>query len=213
MKSTQWLNEIRFASVSRLERWNLYRELMRWDKPVGFWLLAWPTLTALLIASQGQPSINNLIIFVVGIIAMRSAGCVLNDMADYKFDRKVKRTENRPLAIGALPLSEAAVLCAGLLFIAFVAVLFTNVTTIGLSFVAVVLASVYPFMKRFTYFPQVVLGAAFSWGIVMAFTAENMAVGPVAVLLFLGTWLWTISYDTMYALMDREDDVKIGVKS
>lgn len=188
-------------------------QLTRLDKPIGIYLLLWPTLWALWIAAQGVPSLKNLAIFVLGVILMRSAGCVINDYADRHFDGHVSRTRARPLASGRVSAREALMLFAILVAASFVLVLLTNASTIWLSFGALGVAALYPFMKRYTYYPQVVLGAAFSWGMPMAFTAETGSLPPEAWLLFLANVIWTVGYDTYYAMADREDDLKIGVKS
>lgn len=190
-----------------------YLQLMRTDRPIGTLLLLWPTLWALWIAADGQPSIKNLLIFGLGTFLMRSAGCVINDYADRDFDGHVERTKLRPLATGAVSAKEALVLFAVLCLLAFALVLLTNGPTIALSFAAVALAATYPFMKRHTHLPQVVLGAAFSWGVLMAFTAETGTLPPYAWLLYIAVVLWTVAYDTFYAMVDREDDLKIGIKS
>ncbi|MBX9754836.1 MAG: 4-hydroxybenzoate octaprenyltransferase [Pseudomonadaceae bacterium] len=201
-------------SLNRLHprAWD-FIQLMRLDKPIGIYLLLWPTLWALWIAAKGAPSVANVLIFVFGVILMRSAGCVINDYADRNFDGHVKRTEARPLASGKVQPREALVLFGGLLAISFALVLCTNSSTIWLSFGAVALAACYPFMKRYTYYPQVVLGAAFSWGIPMAFTAQTGELPATLWLLYLANLLWTVAYDTYYAMVDRDDDLKVGVKS
>lgn len=194
-------------------QWNAYARLMRLDKPVGIYLLLWPTLWALLMAAQGLPPLDIGIIFVAGVIVMRSAGCVINDYADRKVDGSVKRTAQRPLATGEVTAKQALQLFAALIAIAFVLVLFLNWQTIALSVVALLLASSYPFMKRYTHLPQVVLGAAFGWAIPMAFMAVLETVPVYAWWLFVANLLWTVAYDTMYAMVDRDDDLQIGVKS
>ncbi|MND42591.1 4-hydroxybenzoate octaprenyltransferase [compost metagenome] len=188
-------------------------QLTRLDKPIGIYLLLWPTLWALWIAGEGQPSLKNLLIFILGVNLMRAAGCVINDYADRNFDGHVSRTRARPLASGRVTPREALVFFAVLVAISFVLVLFTNATTIWLSFGGLALAACYPFMKRYTFYPQVVLGAAFSWGMPMAFTAETGELPAAAWLLYIANLLWTVAYDTYYAMTDREDDLKIGVKS
>ncbi|WP_263147132.1 4-hydroxybenzoate octaprenyltransferase [Pseudomonas sp. RIT-PI-AD] len=188
-------------------------QLMRLDKPIGIYLLLWPTLWALWIAAQGLPSWPNLAIFVAGVIFMRAAGCVINDYADRDFDGHVSRTRARPLASGRVSPREALLAFALLCAASFGLVLLTNATTIWLSFGGLVLAACYPFMKRYTFYPQVVLGAAFSWGMPMAFTAETGDLPAEAWLLYIANLLWTVAYDTYYAMTDREDDLKIGVKS
>jgi 4-hydroxybenzoate polyprenyltransferase len=188
-------------------------QLMRVDKPIGIYLLMWPTLWALWIAGKGAPSISNVLIFVIGVFLMRAAGCVINDFADRKVDGQVKRTEQRPLISGKVSSREALVLFAVLVGLSFLLVLLTNSTTIWLSFGGLALAATYPFMKRYTYYPQVVLGAAFAWGMPMAFTAQTGELPAAAWLLYIANILWTVGYDTYYAITDREDDLKIGVKS
>ena len=196
-----------------LERLPLYLKLMRADKPIGTLLLLWPTLWALWIAAGGIPQWHLLAIFVLGTFLMRSAGCVINDFADRNFDAHVKRTAQRPLATGAVSRREALMLCGILCALAFILVLFTNRLTILLSFGAVMLAGLYPFMKRYTQMPQLVLGAAFGWGIPMAFAAQSNALPAGCWVLFIANLLWTVAYDTFYAMVDRDDDIKIGVKS
>ncbi|MET1076769.1 MAG: 4-hydroxybenzoate octaprenyltransferase [Pseudomonas sp.] len=195
------------------ERLQDFAALTRIDRPIGIYLLLWPTLWALWIAAEGLPSLKNLAIFVLGVVLMRSAGCVINDYADRHFDGHVKRTRERPLATGRISSRDALVLFAVLVGLSFVLVLFTNATTVWLSFGALALAACYPFMKRYTYYPQVVLGAAFSWGMPMAFTAETGHLPAAAWLLYLANLLVTVAYDTYYAMTDREDDLRIGVKS
>lgn len=190
-----------------------YKQLMRTDKPIGTLLLLWPTLWALWIASDGIPSWQHLIIFSLGVFVMRSAGCVINDYADRDFDGKVKRTQNRPLAQGVVSEKEALSLFALLVVCAFMLVLLLNWQTIVLSVGGLILAASYPFMKRYTHLPQVVLGAAFSWSIPMAFMAVTEQVPLIAWLLYAINLVWTVAYDTMYGMVDRDDDVKIGVKS
>ncbi|WP_348827324.1 4-hydroxybenzoate octaprenyltransferase [Halomonas sp. RT37] len=187
--------------------------LMRLDRPIGTWLLMWPTLWALWVASEGIPARDTLLIFVAGVYLMRAAGCVVNDYADRHFDGHVKRTKNRPLATGRISEREAKVLFVYLLGSAFALVWLTNGFTVWLSLIGAVLAASYPFMKRYTHFPQVVLGAAFSWAIPMAFGAVLGEVPMVAWLLFTANVLWTVAYDTEYAMVDRDDDLKIGIKS
>jgi len=201
-------------SLNRLNprAWD-FIQLTRMDKPIGIYLLLWPTLWALGVAAKGVPSLSNLLIFVFGVILTRAGGCVINDFADRKVDGHVKRTEQRPMASGKISSKEALVFFALLMGVSFLLVLFTNAPTIWLSFGGLALAATYPFMKRFTYYPQVVLGAAFSWGIPMAFTAETGSLPAAAWLLYIANLLWTVAYDTYYAMTDRDDDLKIGVKS
>ncbi|MES2820168.1 MAG: 4-hydroxybenzoate octaprenyltransferase [Pseudomonadota bacterium] len=203
----------RLAGVLRHPRLADFIALTRLDRPIGIYLLLWPTLWALWVAAKGMPSWQNLAIFVLGVTLMRSAGCVINDYADRHVDGRVARTRSRPLATGRVTPREALILFAVLVTLSFVLVLFTNAATVWLSFGALALAACYPFMKRYTFYPQVVLGAAFSWGMPMAFTAETGGVPPEAWLLYFANLLWTVAYDTYYAMTDREDDLKIGVKS
>ncbi len=195
------------------EKLTLYIQLTRLDRPIGIYLLLWPTLVALWIAAQGIPDLDVLFVFVLGVVLMRSAGCVINDFADRKIDPHVKRTAARPLATGKVTPREAVILFAVLCLLAFILVLLMNRLTIYLSFGGVLLAAIYPFMKRYTYLPQVFLGAAFAWAIPMAFAAQSNAVPADAWVLFLATVLWATAYDTMYAMVDRDDDIRIGVKS
>ena len=190
-----------------------YYYLIRLDKPVGILLLLWPVLWALWIAAEGAPDLDVLIIFILGVIIMRSAGCVLNDLADRNLDRHISRTRDRPITSGKVKPLEAVGLTTVLLFCALILVLNLNVLTFRLSFVAVFLAIIYPFMKRVTYLPQVFLGLAFAWSIPMAFAAQTNSVPEIAWLIFITTVLWAVVYDTMYAMVDKEDDIKIGVKS
>jgi 4-hydroxybenzoate polyprenyltransferase len=190
-----------------------YLQLTRINRPIGIYLVLWPTLWSLWLAAKGAPDIKNLVIFILGCILMRSAGCVINDFADRDFDGHVERTRDRPLATGAVTPLEAISLFAGLCFLAFLLVLFTNALTIKLSLVGLALAVSYPFMKRFTHLPQVVLGAAFAWSIPMAFAAQAGTVPQEAWLIYVAVVIWTVCYDTFYAMVDREDDLRIGVKS
>ncbi|KQQ53506.1 4-hydroxybenzoate octaprenyltransferase [Pseudomonas sp. Leaf127] len=201
-------------SLNRLNprAWD-FVQLTRIDKPIGIYLLLWPTLWALWIAGNGSPSLANVLIFVIGVFLMRAAGCVINDFADRKVDGHVKRTQQRPLASGKVTSREALVLFAVLVTLSFLLVLLTNAATLWLSFGGLALAACYPFMKRYTYYPQVVLGAAFSWGMPMAFTAETGNLPTIAWLLYIANLLWTVAYDTYYAMVDRDDDLRIGVKS
>ena len=201
-------------SLNRLHpRAGAFIALMRLDKPIGIYLLLWPTLWALWIAGKGAPSLANIAIFVVGVILMRSAGCVINDFADRKIDGHVARTRQRPLSSGKIQSREAILLFCLLVASSFVLVLLTNANTVWLSFGGLALAACYPFMKRYTYYPQVVLGAAFSWGMPMAFMAETGELPATLWLLYMANLLWTVAYDTYYAMTDRADDLKIGVKS
>ncbi len=190
-----------------------YYLLMRLDRPIGILLLLWPTLWALWVAAEGWPDAWILFVFVSGVILMRSAGCVINDFADRKVDPLVARTRNRPIAAGRVSSREALVLFTVLCLAAFALVLTLNRLTIQMSFIAVALAAVYPFMKRYTYLPQMVLGMAFGWAIPMAFAAQSGAIPQVAWLMFVINIIWSMVYDTMYAMADREDDLKAGIKS
>ncbi|EHD2281520.1 4-hydroxybenzoate octaprenyltransferase [Vibrio cholerae] len=190
-----------------------YWQLMRMDRPIGSLLLLWPTLWALLLAAQGLPDLRVLVVFVLGVFLMRSAGCVINDYADRHVDGHVKRTSQRPLPAGLVSAKEALLLFVLLAVSSFLLVLTMNTLTIQLSFIGILLAFVYPFMKRFTHLPQLVLGLAFSWSIPMAWAAQANTLPPQVWVLFLINALWTIAYDTQYAMVDRDDDVKIGIKS
>lgn len=191
-----------------------YALLLRLNRPIGSLLLLWPTYWALWLAADGLPDIGNLIVFTLGVFLMRAAGCAINDFADRKVDRHVKRTKDRPLTSGRIQPWEAIALFAGICLLAFLmVVLFTNSLTLYLSFGGVVLAFIYPFMKRHTHLPQLFLGAAFSWAIPMAWAAEAGEITRLAWLLFTANVLWTVAYDTLYAMVDRDDDLKIGVKS
>lgn len=196
-----------------VSKFRAYLQLIRFDRPIGTLLLLWPTLWALWLAAEGPPPWHLLGIFVLGTFLMRSAGCIINDLADRNFDGAVQRTRNRPLVTGAVAPGEALTLCAAISLLAFVLVLFTNALTILLSFAGVALAACYPFMKRHTHLPQLVLGAAFSWGIPMAFAAVRGELPAMLWLVFVANLLWTVAYDTEYAMVDREDDIKIGIKS
>lgn len=191
----------------------LYGELIRVDKPIGIYLLLWPTLWALAIAGEGSPDWWILFVFVCGVFLMRSAGCAINDYADRHIDLHVTRTKERPLTSGRISEKEALMVFVVLCLIAFLLVLSLNRFTVLLAIVGVALAATYPFMKRYHHIPQVHLGAAFGWAVPMAFAAETEALPKQAWLLYVATLLWTVAYDTMYSMADREDDLKIGVKS
>ncbi|MCB1855106.1 MAG: 4-hydroxybenzoate octaprenyltransferase [Pseudomonadales bacterium] len=199
--------------MSEPSKFHALLQLMRLDKPIGTLLLLWPTLGALWIAAGGVPDFSLLVIFVAGTFLTRSAGCIINDLADRHWDGAVERTSGRPLVTGAVSTGEARGLFVLLMLAAFVLVLFTNRLTVLLSVAAVLLASAYPFMKRYTHLPQLVLGAAFSWGIPMAFAAQRGQLPHALWLLYLGNLLWTVVYDTQYAMVDREDDLAVGIKS
>ena len=190
-----------------------YHRLMRTDKPIGALLLLWPTLWALWVATPGVPPLWILGVFIAGVWLMRAAGCVVNDYADRKFDGHVKRTAHRPLPSGQVTEKEARTLFIVLVLLSFLLVLTLNTMTILLSVAALALAWVYPFMKRYTHLPQVVLGAAFGWSIPMAFAAVSESVPLSCWLMFLANILWAVAYDTQYAMVDRDDDLKIGIKS
>lgn len=191
-----------------------YARLLRLDRPIGSLLLLWPTYWALWLAADGHPDLINLVVFTLGVFFMRAAGCVINDFADREWDRYVERTKDRPLTAGRIQSWEAVALFAGLSLISFLmVVLLTNALTLYLSFGGVLLAFIYPFMKRYTHLPQLFLGAAFSWAIPMAWAAQANELSPLTWLLFTANVLWTVAYDTFYAMVDRDDDLKVGIKS
>ena len=202
-----------FRQTNFYKKSALYAQLTRLDKPIGILLLLWPTLIALWIAAGGWPDPLVLFVFVIGVILMRSAGCAINDYADREVDGKVKRTRQRPLASGKITEKETLIVFASLSTLAFILVLFMNTLTIIMSIIGVLLAISYPFMKRYHYLPQVHLGAAFGWSAPMAYAAQANEVNAVTWLIFLSTILWATAYDTMYAMVDYDDDIKIGVKS
>ena len=191
----------------------LYGQLIRFDKPIGVYLLLWPTLWALAVAGEGAPDRRVLLVFVAGVFLMRSAGCAINDFADRHIDLHVARTKDRPLTSGLIGEKEALVVFVLLCLLAFCLVLSLNRFTIWLSIVGVLLVASYPFAKRFHYLPQVHLGAAYGWSVPMAFAAQTESLPKQAWLLYVATLVWTVAYDTMYSMVDREDDLKIGVKS
>ena len=192
---------------------NAYIRLMRVDKPIGSLLLLWPTYWALFLSADGWPDLDILFIFTSGVFIMRTAGCVINDFADRKIDKHIIRTQQRPLATGEISSNSALVLFGLLILIALGLVLQTNILTIKLSLIAVLLATLYPFTKRWTNLPQLVLGAAFGMSVPMAFSAQTGVVPLTAWLVFIATLVWTLIYDTFYAMADRDEDLKIGVKS
>ena len=198
---------------SPLSRLPLYLDLIRWSRPAGWLLLLWPTLSALWLAAGGFPGWHLLLVFALGTVLMRSAGCCINDVADRDFDRHVQRTAERPVTSGRVSVREALLVGAVLALLAFALVLTTNAATIAWSFAALAVAVVYPYAKRVVAMPQAVLGVAFSFGIPMAFAAVTGAVPPVAWLLLLGNLFWVLAYDTEYAMVDREDDLRIGIKT
>lgn len=192
---------------------NRWLRLMRLDRPIGTYLLLWPTLWALWFAGEGSPSLANLIIFTLGVVSMRAAGCVINDYADRNVDGSVERTKNRPLPAGEIQPNQALILFFVLLCLSLALVLMTNQLTIILSFGGLALAATYPFLKRFTHLPQLGLGAAWAWAVPMAFAAERNQLPVTLWLIFVAVILWTIAFDTYYAMVDREDDLKVGIKS
>ena len=200
-------------TVIATSRLNLYLALIRWDRPAGSYLLLWPTLASLWIAARGFPGWHLIVVFTLGTFLMRSAGCALNDVADRDFDKHVKRTAQRPVTSGALSVKSALWLSALLALAAFLLVLTTNAATIAWSFAALAVSVVYPYTKRFFSMPQAVLGVAFSFGIPMAFAAVQGAVPPLAWGLLVGNLFWVLAYDTEYAMVDRDDDLKIGIKT
>jgi len=194
-------------------RVRLYLDLIRWDRPAGWLLLLWPTLSALWVAADGFPGWHLLAVFVLGTVLMRSAGCCVNDVADRDFDRHVKRTAQRPVTSGRIGTREALAVGAVLAFLAFALVLTTNQVTVLWSFAALAITLLYPYAKRFVSMPQAVLGVAFSFGIPMAFAAVQGRVPLLAWVLLLGNLFWVLAYDTEYAMVDRDDDLRIGMKT
>ncbi|AYA42208.1 p-hydroxybenzoate octaprenyltransferase [Xenorhabdus nematophila ATCC 19061] len=194
-------------------KWRAYCRLMRVNKPIGALLLLWPTYWALWIAAKGMPDLHVLLVFTIGVFSMRAAGCCINDFADRKFDGYVERTKSRPLPSGDITEKESKILFATLVFISFALVLTLNKMTMALSIVGLALAWIYPFVKRVSHLPQVVLGAAYGWSIPMAFAAVSESLPLECWLLFLANVIWSVIYDTQYAMVDRDDDLKIGVKS
>ena len=208
------MNAAPFTSLTLIQRWPLYARLMRLDKPIGTLLLLWPTLWALLLAADGQPGGRLLWIFSLGTLLMRSAGCVMNDIADRNFDGHVERTKERPLATGAVSLKEALLLALLLVILAGLLLLpIASPLIWGLAVVAVFLAASYPLTKRFLAIPQAYLGIAFGFGIPMAFAAVSQEVPAIAWLLLLANVFWAVAYDTEYAMVDREDDLKLGLRT
>jgi 4-hydroxybenzoate polyprenyltransferase len=191
----------------------LYLDLIRWNRPAGWLLLLWPTLSALWVAADGFPGWHLVAVFTLGTVLMRSAGCCVNDVADREFDKHVKRTASRPVTSGRLSVKEALALGVALALLAFVLVLSTNRAAVAWSFAALAVTVVYPYAKRFVSMPQAVLGVAFSFGIPMAFAAVQSEVPPMAWGLLLGNLFWVLAYDTEYAMVDRDDDLKIGMKT
>ncbi len=208
------MNSAQAQSAGPLRRRiGLYLDLIRWSRPAGWLLLLWPTLSALWIAAGGFPGWHLLAVFTVGTILMRSAGCCVNDVADREFDRYVKRTAQRPVTTGAISVKAALVFGALLALVAFALVLTTNTVTVAWSFAALAITLIYPYAKRFVSMPQAVLGVAFSFGIPMAFAAVQSRVPPLAWVLLVGNLFWVLAYDTEYAMVDRDDDLRIGMKT
>ncbi len=196
-----------------MNKYHAYLQLIRMDKPIGAFLLLWPTLWALWLAANSRPEPDIIVIFIIGTFLMRAAGCVINDYADRNFDRHVERTHMRPLVTGEVSIKEAFLLFGVLLLLAFLLVLLLNDLTIKLSFFGVFIAALYPFVKRVSHLPQMVLGIAFSWGIPMSYTAVTQSLPHEAWLVFAANFCWIVAYDTQYAMVDRDDDLRIGVKS
>ncbi len=196
-----------------MDRIKQYWLLARFDRPIGILILLWPALWALWVASDGRPDILVLIVICLGVVLMRAAGCVINDYADREFDPHVERTKQRPIAAGKVTPKEALIVFVVLCLCAFGLVLMLNIYTIMLSFIAAFLAASYPFMKRYTHLPQAYLGIAFGWAVPMSFTAQINSIPAVAWVMYLAVVLWALVYDTMYAMVDKDDDLKIGVKS
>jgi len=196
-----------------INKLKLYADLIRLDKPIGIYLLLWPTLWALTIAGEGSPNAWVVFVFIAGVFLMRSAGCAINDYADRELDKHVARTKDRPITSGKISPKEALYVFAALCLLAFALVLTLNELTIWMSFGGAALAASYPFMKRYHYLPQVHLGAAFAWAIPMAFAAQTGEIPKIAWLLYSANLLWTTAYDTIYGMVDRDDDIKMGMKS
>ena len=201
------------AIQSRFPRSIHFARLARFDKPIGFYLLLWPTLSALWIAAGGWPGWHLFLVFTLGTALTRSAGCIMNDIADRNYDGLVKRTKDRPIASGDVDVFEAVLFMAVLCFLALLLVLSTNLVTVILACAGVAVAAIYPYMKRYTYLPQAVLGVAFSFGILMAFTAVSNEVTKLTGLLLIANIIWAVVYDSEYAMIDREDDLKLGLRS
>ncbi|CAM4082419.1 4-hydroxybenzoate octaprenyltransferase [Shewanella aquimarina] len=199
--------------MSLRDKLDAYLRLARMDRPIGTFLLLWPCLMALVLAAGGMPDLKVLIIFVIGVVVMRACGCIINDYADRKLDSHVERTKSRPLASGEVTVKEALILFVVLGLLAFALVLMLNPLVVQLSFVGILLTIIYPFTKRFTNMPQMFLGVVWSWSIPMAYAAQLGTVPVEAWWLFAANWCWTVAYDTMYAMVDRDDDLKVGIKS
>jgi 4-hydroxybenzoate polyprenyltransferase len=207
------IKQMLLAIQSRFPRSIHFARLARFDKPIGFYLLLWPTLSALWIAAGGWPGWHLFLVFTLGTALTRSAGCIMNDIADRNFDGLVKRTKDRPIASGDVDVFEAVLFMAVLCFLALLLVLSTNLVTVILACAGVAVAAIYPYMKRYTYLPQAVLGVAFSFGILMAFTAVSNEVTKLTGLLLIANMIWAVVYDSEYAMVDREDDLKLGLRS
>ncbi|QYJ89564.1 4-hydroxybenzoate octaprenyltransferase [Shewanella halotolerans] len=199
--------------MSLRDKLDAYLRLARMDRPIGTFLLLWPCLMALMLAAGGMPDLKVLIIFVIGVVVMRACGCIINDYADRKLDSHVERTKSRPLASGEVTVKEALILFVVMGLLAFALVLMLNPLVVQLSFVGIILTIIYPFTKRFTNMPQMFLGVVWSWSIPMAYAAQLGTVPIEAWWLFAANWCWTVAYDTMYAMVDRDDDLKVGIKS
>jgi 4-hydroxybenzoate polyprenyltransferase len=210
LTATAFVSEILPGAAAKMRN---YAQLTRLDKPIGWWLLLWPTLWALWLSADGRPDPHVFIVFVLGVVLTRSAGCAMNDFADRKFDRNVQRTRDRPIVTGKVDPIEAVALCIGLGLIALGLVMTLNPLTQMLALGGAFLMLTYPFFKRFFPLPQFYLGAAFTWSVPMAFAAQTGAVPRLAWVLFIAGLLWTMAYDTMYAMVDREDDRKLGLRS
>ncbi|ACA88748.1 MULTISPECIES: 4-hydroxybenzoate octaprenyltransferase [Shewanella] len=199
--------------MSVKDKLEIYLRLARMDRPIGTLLLMWPCLMALVLAAGGMPDLKVLVIFIIGVVVMRACGCIINDYADRKLDSHVERTKSRPLASGEVSVKEALTLFVVMGLIAFGLVLMLNPLVVQLSFVGIILTIIYPFTKRFTNMPQMFLGVVWSWSIPMAYAAQTGTVPAEAWWLFAANWCWTVAYDTMYAMVDRDDDLKVGIKS
>ncbi len=207
------INRLTGQTTLKLNKWRAYFHLMRINKPIGILLLLWPTYWALWLASRGLPDLIILLVFTFGVFLMRAAGCVINDFADQKFDSYVARTKKRPLLNGDVTEKEAKILFFSLIIIAFILVLTLNKMVVWLSVIGLLLAYIYPFIKRFSHFPQIILGSAFGWSIPMVYVAVTESLPLECWLLFLVNIIWSVIYDTQYAMVDRNDDIKIAVKS
>lgn len=195
------------------QKWDVYSRLTRIDRPIGTLLLMWPCLMALMLAAGGMPDLKVLVIFIIGVVIMRACGCIINDYADRDLDSFVERTKSRPLASGEISTKEALILFVVLGLSAFGLVLLLNGLVVKLSVVGIILTIIYPFTKRITNMPQMFLGVVWSWSIPMAYAAQTGEVPIEAWWLFAANWFWTVAYDTMYAMVDRDDDLKVGIKS